>query len=59
MLLCRAIFTVELPQSGVKETVIPEFAYAIEAFNKSGASFTGQSVLANALWFYCRFYRVD
>eukprot|EP01036_Dinobryon_divergens_P027893 gene27893-36747_t len=37
----RAIFTVELPPSSVKETVIPEFAYAIDAFNKSGASFTG------------------
>ena len=37
----RAVFTVELPDSRINDTVIPEFVVAKEKFAVSGAAFTG------------------
>jgi len=37
----RAIFTVELPPSRINDTQLPEFSYAINAFQQKDASFTG------------------
>ena len=37
----RALFTIELPDSRINETVIPEFDAAIKSFESVGSSFTG------------------
>lgn len=39
--LRRAIFTIELPEARINETVIPEFTLAKDIFQAAGASFTG------------------
>lgn len=42
--LLRAVFTVELPPQNINNTKIPEFAYAVSAFEKNGGSFTGNEL---------------